>query len=137
MRYIQGLLKRLKRIAKEELGHYKKWKKYTGKDVKASKIKVAMYTLLAKLFGITFAIKLMEGGEEAAQKNYGSVVEKIPEASEIIKEEIEHEHLLINMIDEERINYIGSMVLGINDAIVEITGRIDNRNSSFAFNGFF
>ena len=41
------------------------------------------------------------------------------------------------MIDEERINYIGSMVLGINDAIVEITGRIDNRNSSFAFNGFF
>jgi len=114
----------LERIAKEELGHYKKWKKYTGKDVKASKIKVAMYTLLAKLFGITFAIKLMEGGEEAAQKNYGSVVEKIPEASEIIKEEIEHEHLLINMIDEERINYIGSMVLGINDAIVEITGTL-------------
>jgi len=70
------LLKRLERIAKEELGHYKKWKKYTGKDVKASKIKIAMYMLLAKLFGITFAIKLMEGGEEEAQKIMEALLKK-------------------------------------------------------------
>ena len=58
----------LERIAKEELGHYNKWKKYTGIDIKPSKFKIAMYMLFAKLFGITFAIKLMEGGEKEAKK---------------------------------------------------------------------
>ncbi len=114
----------LERIASEELEHYNKWKKYTGKDMKPSRTRIMAYGLLARIFGITFAIKLMEGGEEEAKKNYEKLIEKIPEAKEIMKEEIEHERLLISMIDEERINHIGSMVLGVNDAIVEITGTL-------------
>ena len=114
----------LEKIANEELKHYNKWKKYTGKDVKPSKAKIMAYVAISKIFGITFAIKMMEGGEAKAQKNYEAIMEKIPEAEEILKEETQHERLLINMIDEERINYIGSMVLGVNDAIVEITGTL-------------
>ena len=114
----------LERIASEELGHYNKWKKYTRRDIKPDKLKIMLYILLAKIFGITFAIKMMEGGEEEAKKNYEKLIPEISEAKEIMEEEIQHEHELINMIDEERINYIGSMVLGVNDAIVEITGTL-------------
>jgi VIT1/CCC1 family predicted Fe2+/Mn2+ transporter len=32
--------------------------------------------------------------------------------------------MLLKLIDEERIEYIGSMVLGLNDALVELTGAL-------------
>jgi VIT1/CCC1 family predicted Fe2+/Mn2+ transporter len=32
--------------------------------------------------------------------------------------------MLIGMLDEERLNYVGAMVLGLNDALVELTGAI-------------
>ena len=35
-----------------------------------------------------------------------------------------HEQALIAMIDDERLQYISSMVLGINDALVELTGAL-------------
>ena len=40
------------------------------------------------------------------------------------KEEDEHEKALIDMLDEERLKYIGSMVLGLNDALVELSGAL-------------
>ncbi len=43
----------------------------------------------------------------------------------IIKaQEEEHEEALLNMLDEERLQYVGSMVLGMNDALVELTGSL-------------
>ncbi len=114
----------LERIARDEKAHYEIWKKYTKKDVKPDGLKVFMYTLVARLMGITFAVKLMEGGEETAQKSYENIKGKIEEAEKIIEEEVIHENALIDMINEERLNYIGSMVLGLNDALVEITGTI-------------
>ena len=40
------------------------------------------------------------------------------------KEEDEHEKALIDMLDEEQLKYIGSMVLGLNDALVELSGAL-------------
>ena len=40
------------------------------------------------------------------------------------KSEQEHEAALIELIDEERLRYISSMVLGLNDALVELTGAL-------------
>jgi VIT1/CCC1 family predicted Fe2+/Mn2+ transporter len=48
----------------------------------------------------------------------------VPEAEDIHKEEIEHENRLVKMIEEDRLNYIGSVVLGLNDALVEFTGAL-------------
>src|SRR5690606_11013439 len=39
-------------------------------------------------------------------------------------EEQEHEQALIGMLDEDRLQYVGSMVLGLNDALVELTGTL-------------
>jgi VIT1/CCC1 family predicted Fe2+/Mn2+ transporter len=45
-------------------------------------------------------------------------------AQQIAKEEDEHEQQLVNMLDEERLQYTGSIVLGLNDALVELTGAL-------------
>jgi len=114
----------LKRIAEDELGHYNKWKKFTGADVKPDMLKVLKYYIISRIAGLIFAVKLMESGEENAQAVYGDMIKAIPEAKGIIEDENRHEKELIGMIDEERLNYVGSMVLGINDALVELTGTI-------------
>ena len=114
----------IKRIAEDELRHYNGWKKYTNQDVEPRWIFVWFYYLISVVFGFTFGIKLMEQGEEAAQENYASVSKDIPEAEKFQHEEDEHEERLINMLDEERLRYAGSIVLGLNDALVELTGAL-------------
>lgn len=114
----------LLRIAKEEKKHASIWAKYTGKEFKPCRIKALFYLFIAWLFSFTFAIKLMERNERRAEKTYSALIDKIPEAEEILHEEEEHEKELASMLDEERLNYIGSMVLGLNDALVELTGAL-------------
>jgi VIT1/CCC1 family predicted Fe2+/Mn2+ transporter len=74
--------------------------------------------------GITFGIKLLEHGEEGAQQAYAKYLTDIPEAQKIMDEENAHEKELITLIDEERLQYVGSIVLGLNDALVELTGAL-------------
>jgi VIT1/CCC1 family predicted Fe2+/Mn2+ transporter len=114
----------LDQIAEDELRHYQGWKKYTGQDVPPRWFFVWFYYLVSVLFGFTFGVKLMEMGEEAAQGNYAAVSNEIPEAEKYQREEDAHEEKLINMLDEERLQYAGSVVLGLNDALVELTGAL-------------
>ncbi|MEM5867491.1 MAG: VIT1/CCC1 transporter family protein [Candidatus Aenigmatarchaeota archaeon] len=114
----------LRRISNEELKHYEFWRKYTDKDVNPDKLRVFKYFLISKFFGITFGMKLMERGEEKAEVTYEKISEFVPDAKNIVKDEDEHERQLMNLIDEERLRYVGSMVLGLNDALVELTGAL-------------
>ncbi len=114
----------LERISNDELKHYRIWKRHTGEDVKPDRFKIFLYGLMARIFGLTFAIKLMENGEVEAEKNYSEIEGVVPRAGEILEEETTHENLLISMIEEEKISYISSMVLGLNDALVELTGTL-------------
>lgn len=114
----------LQRIAQDELRHYGIWKKYSGRDIQPDMLKVWEYYLIARVLGLTFGIKLMENGEEGAQRAYADVSNAVPEASAIAQEENGHEKELINLIDEEKLQYVGSMVLGLNDALVELTGAL-------------
>lgn len=116
--------KTLLRLASEERVHYAIWKNYTGLEMKPQKLKIFKYTLLARVLGFTFAIKLMENGEEAAQSEYELLTQEVEESVEIRKQEEEHEAALLEMLDEERLQYVGSMVLGMNDALVELTGSL-------------
>ena len=111
-------------ISADELSHHNMWKKYTGIEVKPHRWKIRFYTFVARIFSLTFAIKMMEKGETLAEHKYQKLVDEIPEAQNILEDEEKHEALLIDMLDEEKLNYVGSMVLGINDAIVELTGAI-------------
>lgn len=114
----------LLKIANDELAHYNYWKKLTNTEVKPNRLKVYLYNFMARLFGITFSIKLMEKGEQKAEKFYSSILQKLPEAEKIMAEENSHENALIDMLDEEKLRYAGSIVLGLNDALIELTGAL-------------
>ncbi len=114
----------LKKISGDEKSHSEVWKKYTGVEVKPSRWKIFKFFWIARIFGITFGIKLMENGEEDAQINYAAISEYVKDAKKIMKDEEEHEKQLISLIEEERLDYVGSIVLGLNDALVELTGAL-------------
>jgi len=118
-------------IADEELKHYNMWKKYTGKDIRPNKFIVNFYHLLSRLFGFTFGIKLMERGEDATINQYEPLKGLIPEINEFLQDENDHEQMLINMLDEESLRYTGSVVLGLNDALVELTGTLAGLTLAF------
>jgi len=114
----------LKRISEEELRHYNIWKDYTGKEVKPDNFRTWRYCFISKIFGLTFGLKLMERGEENAQFLYDEISKTVPIAKSIVADEEEHEKELIDLLDEEKLKYIGSVVLGLSDALVELTGAL-------------
>ncbi len=111
-------------IAEDELRHYHDWRAYTQQDVEPDRWRIWKYYLISRILGFTFGIKLMERGEEDAQEHYAAVAHVIEQAASVAQEENEHEEALIAMLDEERLRYTGSIVLGLNDALVELTGAL-------------
>lgn len=114
----------LRRIAQDEASHAAIWKNYTKQDVSVNHLAVWWYKLLAFLLGYTFIIKMLELHEYQGINALEDLIKEIPEVEHIIAQEKEHEKSLIDMLDEERLNYVGAMVLGLNDALVELTGTI-------------
>jgi VIT1/CCC1 family predicted Fe2+/Mn2+ transporter len=85
---------------------------------------VAVWTFLARILGLTFTLKLMEQGERATSNAYARFEDLVPGAARMGAEEDQHEADLMNMIEEEHLAYVGSIVLGLNDALVELTGTL-------------
>ena len=63
----------------------------------------------------------MENGEWTSIYNYSKIIEIFPEAKQIIQDEEEHEKSLVWIINDNKLKYMSSIVLGLNDALVEIT----------------
>ena len=121
----------LEKISQDELFHYQNWKKYTAQDVQPDSFAIARYSLISRLFGFTFGIKLMERGEQKAQVNYEMLRPAIAEIDAWIKDENAHEQALLAMLDEELLQYAGSVVLGLSDALVELTGALAGLTLAF------
>ncbi|NLY75930.1 MAG: rubrerythrin family protein [Firmicutes bacterium] len=119
-----GNAKLLQTIAADEKKHYALLKKYSNVEVRPSKIKILWYLLLAQTLGLTFSLKLLEKGEEKATAAYNALIADFPELKQALEDEEKHEQELLSLINEERLNYMGSIVLGLNDALVELTGAL-------------
>jgi len=116
--------KTLLNISNEEYQHAVVFEKYSGCKLTPRRFRLFCYTLAARILGYTFVIKLLERGEDLGIKVYENEVNRIPELKQILDEEEIHEQKLLNMLDEERLHYVGDMVLGMNDALVELTGAL-------------
>lgn len=112
----------LEKIAADEHSHYGVLKGITKREVKPKMGRVRWYVFLASILGLTFALKLMERGEELAQTLYKGA--KNPALKHLWLDEQRHEKALIDLIQDEKIEYAGSIVLGLNDALVELSGAL-------------
>jgi VIT1/CCC1 family predicted Fe2+/Mn2+ transporter len=114
----------LEKIAEEERGHYEFFRELTRKEVRPSRFKEFWYVFLSRALGLNFSLKLMERGEDIAQDTYGKILEVSPKIEEVVNDEKRHEMQLLEMINEERLKYMSSVVLGLNDALVELSGAL-------------
>jgi VIT1/CCC1 family predicted Fe2+/Mn2+ transporter len=111
----------LSQMSSDEKSHYEMWKALTKKERKAH---IFWKKVLTSVLGFTFVLKQMEKGEKFGQKEYEALSKSYPQASKMLEDEKKHEGEVEAMLDEERLHYVGSMVLGLNDALVELTGAI-------------
>ena len=121
--------KALERLSAQEKTHYDFWKTLLPQDVDPQPYAFTVFItpLLRAVFGATFTTKLLEGHETNAVANYQHILAAIPAThqerlKQIIEDEKSHELALIGEIKEKRVAYLGFIVLGLADAIVEITG---------------
>ncbi len=115
----EGCKKILDELAVEEKRHEKTLSKITGKQVKPYRFMAIYHVFLSRLFGLTFAIRLMERAEQdisAAYRRLG--------LDELADEEDSHEERLSGMLSEQRLEHTGSIVLGMSDALIELTGAL-------------
>ena len=112
------------KIAKDEKAHYEFWVRITNQQIEAQKLVVWWYIFLVKIFGTSFALKSLEKRESGAEEFYKELFEIYPESKKIYKQEVQHEFELIDMLNDKKLLYAGAIVLGMNDALVELTGTL-------------
>ncbi len=118
-------------ISMDELSHYNRLKGITAVELKPQTFKILLMKWMIIIFGLTFGIKFFEKSESVAISRYSSLDAELAFMDEIVKQEQRHEDELIALINEEKLNYVGSIVLGLNDALVELTGAL--AGYTFAF----
>lgn len=114
----------LEGISADEIAHSQILSSIIPQRVKPSALKILFIVSCARLFGLTFVLKLMERGENDASKCYHAISEVYPQITLIANDEERHESELIGMLNDERLNNTGAIVLGLNDALVELTGAL-------------
>jgi VIT1/CCC1 family predicted Fe2+/Mn2+ transporter len=132
---VPGFKKILEELTEHELGDYTFWLSLASK--KAFRIgawEIMFLKLLRRVFGLTFTAKFLERHERQAVVNYSQFMQSASgtlreRLQEIVAHEQYHERQLIGQIKEERIAFLGSIVLGLNDALIELTGAL----TGFAF----
>jgi len=118
----------LERLSAQELGHYKFWARFEPNYApKVNPLFLALFFAMRYVLGLTFTIKFLERHEFRVLEEYKKALSQIPEEhrqelATLIKDEEEHENFFISQLKEKVIQYIGSIALGLADAIVEITG---------------
>ncbi|MGD0340467.1 MAG: VIT1/CCC1 transporter family protein [Bacteroidales bacterium] len=114
----------LRKIGEQEMMHAQFWKSKTDQDIKPDRLRIIRTVFFARILGMTFVLKQMEKREGTGSKQYSELSTVIPELEQFSNEEKEHEKVLLAMLDEESLQYVGSIVLGLNDALVELTGSL-------------
>ena len=114
----------MEHLAQDEKKHYGIWREVTGREVASAQGKVWLYYLMARVLGLSFGLRLMERGETLSQGMYGELQNDYPRAAELVRDEQRHEEQLLGMINEKVLQYVSSIVLGLSDAIVELTGAL-------------
>jgi len=119
----------LMKLASQEKEHLQFWASLGGNysNDLMTKLRINLVIFLKYLFGLTFAIKFMERNEKKVISEYKKALEILEgenknKLERIINDEVEHENYWISQIKERTVTYIGFIILGLADAIIEITG---------------
>lgn len=119
----------LEKLADMEYHHYEFWSRLLTKNFspQISKVRIFIVRVMRLVFGLTFTLKIFERHEKETIKAYEDILSKLDGEdrqflARIINEEKEHENYFVSQINESIVKYMSFIVLGLADAIIEITG---------------
>jgi VIT1/CCC1 family predicted Fe2+/Mn2+ transporter len=118
----------LKQLSSTEHGHYEFWRKYVpNEEPKLAKLKMYWILFLRRFFGLTFATRYLDRHEEKVVTEYQGLAGLIPESDKaafdaMVADEREHEKAFALKAESSAVRYIAFVVLGLADALVEISG---------------
>jgi len=118
----------LMHLSATENKHYEFWRKYAPDEKpKLDRIKLYWVLFLRRVLGLTFASRFLDRHESSVVKEYRGLAGLIPETDkpafeEMVADEQEHEKEFAQKIESSAVRYISFVVLGLADALVEITG---------------
>lgn len=118
----------LKQLGDGEQKHFEFWKQYAPNiTVKLNRLRLYFIILLRATLGLTFTMKFLERHEDKLHERYREIAKRIrPEDmarfEEMVQEEEKIEESLMGEIHENRVKYMSFIVLGLADAVVEISG---------------
>jgi VIT1/CCC1 family predicted Fe2+/Mn2+ transporter len=132
----------LDELATHERGHVDFWTgvgDFPESNIPRQRLKHRFLLVASKLLGVAFIIRWLERGEEHAIATYRRLLadgmltpDQAATVQRILREEEEHEQTLETQLSDERRIYLGAAVLGLNDALVELTGALTGLVSSIA-----
>ncbi len=122
----------LEELAATEDKHASIWSsvaKARRSSVHVSRLRIFLMLLIRRLLGLTFTVKLLELNEENGANAYAYVLSSVKRNSDlksklerVLNDETHHERMLQNLLEanETELQYIKSIIFGLNDGLVEI-----------------
>src|SRR3989344_6578158 len=131
----------LQNLARHESNHFQFWKQFaTTTHFSISPFKRWVYRMVRKIFGLTFTVRFLERHEKELINQYQHFLHEVKDpklkkqVQTIIEQEQQNERLLIGHIKEEKVEFISSIVLGLSDGLIEITGALVGFALAFGVN---
>ena len=118
----------LEKLSATERRHFEFWSKYVpGEEPKLAKLKLYWTLFLRRFFGLTFATRYLDRHEANVVQEYQELAKLIPDSDrvaydEMVADEKDHEKAFAKEVESSAVQYISFVVLGLADALVEISG---------------
>ncbi len=126
----EGFRSILQKLIQQEYRDYQFWIEFSQKKVFAVPFyEILFFKFLRHVFGLTFTAKFLERDEGTIIAAYEKLMNSLEDPSrslvaEILEREREHEQILINQFKEGKVEFLGSIILGLNDGLVELSGAL-------------
>jgi VIT1/CCC1 family predicted Fe2+/Mn2+ transporter len=114
----------LAKMAAEQEQHVAYLSQVLDTTITPNAARVKAFKTECDLMGFTFSLRRLHKAKMQSRRALESLATADDHAKALAREAAEHEEALVDMLDEDRLHYVGAMVLGLNDALVELTGAI-------------
>ena len=126
-----GFRAALLRMAEYAHEDYLFWRNLSPeKQYRVTKLEVLFFKLLRKLLGRVFAARVLADRTKKIAKKYEASFGKISDPGlrrgleRALEREIHKEKELVIQLEESGVTFVGSIVLGVNDGLVELSGAL-------------
>ncbi len=120
----------LESLAASEQEHYRFWREISAKkDFRVHPFQIWLYRVMRRVLGLTFTVKFLELHVKEVVRGYRYFIETAdpsvrPKLLELIDHGEHHETELISHIKEAKVAFISSIILGLNDGLIELSGAL-------------